>query len=122
MKYLFSILILITGIAAVKVQNSVKGKLMNGTVVEIINSKGELVYGNTSAAETALTIKSFTLVAVSKSTELKFSPAKGSSTLTGSDINAINSVKGARALVTNIVAVDNNGKETKLPDIQFFIE
>jgi len=122
MKKVLILLVAVAAIAAVKVQNTVNGKLTNGSVVEIINSKGELVYGNTTAAEIALTIKSFDIVFPIGKVEATISTEKGKNTLAKSDIDALNANKGVRAIVKNIVAVDNTGKETKLPEIQFFIQ
>ena len=122
MKKLFILFAAVAAIAAVKIQNTVNGKLTNGSVVEIINAKGELVYGNTTAAEIALTIKSFEITFPIGKAEVTVMPEKGKSTLTQSDINALNANKGVRAVVKNVVATDNTGKETKLPEIQFFIQ
>ena len=122
MKKLIVLITLTAAFAFATVESSVKGKLVNGTVTEIINAKGELVYGNTTAADVSFTIKSFEITYAVGKTVIVVSPEKGKNTLSKSDIDSINQNKGTRATVKNVIAADAQGKEIKLPEIAFYIE
>src|ERR1051326_7194315 len=69
--------------------------------IEIINANGELVYGNKSAADEALTVKSFSVEFSRDMMHLTVSTTEGKSTLSKEDMKTLNGSKGEKAVVKN---------------------
>ena len=95
---------------------------INGSSLPVLNSKGELIYNNTTAAGIPLQIKSFSIDYTFNKMALSVSTTQGLNTVSKEDMKLIREAKGSKATIKNVMAVDKNGSEVKLPDASFTIQ